>query len=114
MNYASPSPVYRAPESSYRDNGGRNYDSFRSGEVARSQQSGGSHFFGGHNSGDYGGKAPKAYNYGGGHSGWGGGGGWKAPKAPRKLPRKVILAEATLVGAATQVATSTQAITAET
>src|SRR5208282_1320662 len=65
MNYASPSPVYRAPESSYRDNGGRNYDSFRSGEVARSQQSGGSHFFGGHNSGDYGGKAPKAYNYGG-------------------------------------------------
>jgi hypothetical protein len=77
MGYASPSQSYRMPENSFRGNSGRSYDSFRGGEVAQSQRSGGSHFFGGHNSNEFGGKAQKAYSYGGGHSG---GGGWKAPK----------------------------------
>jgi hypothetical protein len=78
MGYASPSQSYRVPENSYRGtSGGRNYDSFRGGEVAQSQRSGGFHLFGGHNSNEYGGKAPKASGYSGGHSG---GGGWKAPK----------------------------------
>jgi hypothetical protein len=82
MSYVSPSQTYRAPENSYRGNsGGRSYDSFRGGEVAQSQRSGGFHFFGSHNSSEYGGKAPKAYSYGGGRSG---GGGWKAPKAPKE------------------------------
>ena len=81
MGYVSPSQTYRMPENSYRgSNGGRNYDAFRGGEVAQSPRSGGFHLFGGHNSNGYGGKAPKAFNYGGGHSGWGGSGGWKAPK----------------------------------
>ncbi len=81
--YANPAPSYRAPQNSYRGNGGPAYDGYRGGEVARSQQSGGFHLFGSHNSGEYGGKAPKAYSYGG-HSGWGGAGGWKAPKAPKE------------------------------
>jgi Protein of unknown function (DUF3300) len=82
MSYGSPSQTYRAPENSYRGNSaGRSYDSFRGGEVAQSQRSGGFHFFGSHNSSEYGGKAPKAYSYGGGRSG---GGGWKAPKAPKE------------------------------
>ena len=82
--YASPAPAYRAPQNSYQNSyrgssSGRGYDSYRGGgEIARSQ-SGGSHFFGSYNSGEYGGKAPKAYSYGGGHSG-----GWKAPKAPKE------------------------------
>jgi hypothetical protein len=83
FGYASSAPAYRTPQNNYRgSSSGRTYDSFRSGEVARSQ-SGGSHFFGSHNSGEYGGKAPKAYSYGG-HSGWGSSGGWKAPKAPKE------------------------------
>ena len=88
LGYASPTPAYRAPQNSYQNSyrgssSGRAHDSFRGGEIARSQ-SGRSHFFGNHNSGEYGGKAPKAYSYGGGHSGWGGSGGWKAPKAPKE------------------------------
>jgi hypothetical protein len=87
FGYASPAPSYRAPQNSYQNSyqgsSGRTYDSFRGGEVARAQ-SGGSHFFGSHNSGEYGGRVPKAYSYGGGHSGWGGSGGWKAPKAPKE------------------------------
>jgi hypothetical protein len=87
--YANPAPAYRAPQNSYQNSyrgsgGGRTYDSFRGGEVARSQQSGGFHFFGSHNSSENSGKAPKTYRYGGGHSGWGGSGGWKTPKAPKE------------------------------
>src|ERR1700743_3270233 len=69
---------YRAPENNFRGNGGSTYNAYRSHEFARAQ-SGGSHFFGGHDSNGFG-KAPKS-NFGGGHSSWGGGGGFKAPKA---------------------------------
>ena len=73
-------PSYRTPENNYRGSVPRGYDAYRGNNFARSQSyGGGSHFFGGHNSDSFGGKAPK-YNSGGGHSGWGGGGGWKAPK----------------------------------
>ena len=73
-------PSYRAPENNYRGSTSRGYDAYRGNDFARSQSyGGGSHFFGGHNSDSFGGKAPK-YNSGGGHSSWGGGGGWKAPK----------------------------------
>ena len=89
FGYASPAPSYRAPQNSYQNSyrgssSERTYDSFRGGEVARSQQSGGFHLFGSHNSSEYGGKAPKAYSYGGGHSSRGGSGSWKAPKAPKE------------------------------
>jgi uncharacterized protein DUF3300 len=73
MGYAGQSPAYRAPENNYRGPNGRAYDSYRGGEIARSQSGG---FFGGHESG---GKAPKAFSYS-----RGGSGGWKAPKAPKE------------------------------
>jgi uncharacterized membrane protein YgcG len=76
-SYANPS--YRAPENNYRGSTSRGYDAYRGNDFARSQSSGGSHFFSGHSSEGFGGKAPKS-NFGGGHSSWGGGGGWKAPK----------------------------------
>lgn len=77
MAYANPAPAYRAPQNNYRDNfGGRNSYSYGSGKSA----GGGFHLFGNHSSDPYGGRAPKAYSYNGGHSGWGGRGGFKAPK----------------------------------
>jgi uncharacterized membrane protein YgcG len=91
MTYAN--PTYRAPQNSYRgDIGGRSYGG-SSESFSGSQHSGGFHLFGGgHSSDNY--KAPKAYNYGGGHSAWGGsshgfggGGSFKAPKAP-KMPKE--------------------------
>lgn len=79
QNFSSPSNQYRMPENTFRGNSGRNYDAYR-GEFARSQSSGGGfHLFGNHESNNWGGKAPKSYSYGSGHSSWGGGG-WKAPK----------------------------------
>jgi len=83
MSYGNPSSQYRMPENAYRGNSGRSYEQYRGGgEFARSQPSGGGfHLFGNRNSDGWGGKAPKSYSYGGGHSSWGGGGGsWKAPK----------------------------------
>ncbi len=79
MNFGSPGNQFRAPENNYRGSTGRSFDTYRGNEFARSQPSGGFHLFGNHNSESFGGKAPKPYNYSGGHSGWGGGG-WKAPK----------------------------------
>ncbi|HEX3891954.1 MAG TPA: DUF3300 domain-containing protein [Terracidiphilus sp.] len=80
--FSNPSYQYRAPENAYRGSSGRGYEAYRGGERPRPQSSGGGfHMFGNHNSENYGGKAPKSYSYGGGHSSWGGGGGgWKAPK----------------------------------
>jgi Protein of unknown function (DUF3300) len=81
MAYANPAPAYRAPENNYRGSfGGRNYDTFGSANSDRQ----GSHFFGNHNSDGYGGKAPKAYSFNGGRGAWGGGGSFKAPKAPKE------------------------------
>jgi len=82
QSFSTPSYSYRMPENSYRGNNARSYDAYRGNEVARSQPSGGGfHPFGNHQSNSWGGgKAPKSYSYGGGHSSWGRGGGWKAPK----------------------------------
>ena len=92
MAYANPGPSYRAPENNYRGSfNSRNYESF-AGSTGKS--SGGFHFFGNHSAEGFGGKAPKAYSYNSGRSGWGGGGfgggrsfkapSYKAPKAPRE------------------------------
>jgi Protein of unknown function (DUF3300) len=82
MGWGASSNQYRAPENTYRGNTTRSYDAYRGNEFARSQSSGGGfHLFGNHESNSWGGgKAPKSYSYGGGHSNWGGGGSWKAPK----------------------------------
>ncbi len=78
-NFGNPSNQYRMPDNTDRGNTGRSYEQYRGNEFARSQPSGGGfHLFGNHNSESFGGKAPKSY--GGGHSGWSGGGSWKAPK----------------------------------
>lgn len=84
MTYANPG--YRAPQNGYRP-GNTYQNAYRGATEPRSyggysdhfggqQRSGGFHLFGGgHNS-----EQPKAYSYGGGHSGWGGGSSYKAPK----------------------------------
>jgi len=89
MAYANPAPAYRAPENTYHGNfDGRGYSSGNGygayGGSASKDYSGGFHSFGNHSSDAYGGKASKAYSYNGGHSGWGGGGSFKAPKAPKE------------------------------
>jgi hypothetical protein len=85
MAYANPAPSYRAPENNYRgSNSGRSYEAF-GGSAANSGRSGGFHLFGNHNSDQFGGRAPKAYSYSGGHSGFGGGRSFKAPKESHSL-----------------------------
>lgn len=78
MAHSNPAPSYRAPENTYRGSfGGRGNNAF----GGSTQHSGGFHLFGNHNADPHGGRAPKAYSYNGGHSGWGGSGGsFKAPK----------------------------------
>jgi hypothetical protein len=86
MAFANPSQSYRAPENGYRgESGVRGYSGYP-GDFGKSAHSGGFHLFGNHNSDGYSGRAPKAYSFnsGGGHSSWGGSGGWKAPKAGRE------------------------------
>ena len=87
MAFANPAPSYRAPQNSYRGSfGGRSYDAF-GGSGSKAERSGGFHLFGNRSSAGFGGgRAPKAYSYNGGHSGWGGfgGGSFKAPRAPRE------------------------------
>jgi hypothetical protein len=82
LAFASPSQSYRAPENTYPRGGfgARGYEGYGGSEAWKPQHSGGFHMFGGRSSDGFSMKAPKAYSYGGGHSGWGGSGGWKAPK----------------------------------
>lgn len=82
---SSSSPGYRGGNA-WASPGGRSYGSRGSGgyssSFGNSRRSGGFHWFGGgRNSNSY--KAPKSYNYSGGHSSWGGG--WKSPKQSRSF-----------------------------
>jgi hypothetical protein len=85
----SPSaPVLRSPMQGYRNEQARSYGNSgggfaqpRSG-IGNEHVSGGFHVFGsGHQNGSFssGGRAPQSPSFGGGHSGWGGGGGFKGP-----------------------------------
>jgi Protein of unknown function (DUF3300) len=81
MAFAAPSQAYRAPQNTYER--GFNDRGYGGTQSWNQQRSGGFHLFGGgHNSEGFGGNAPKAYAYNGGHSEWGGSSGWKAPKMP--------------------------------
>ncbi|HLY42768.1 MAG TPA: DUF3300 domain-containing protein [Terracidiphilus sp.] len=82
MSYGAPSRTYTTPQNSFHGQefgGGHSYGGY-SGFGGNQQHSGGFHLFGGGHSNEY--KAPKSFSYGGGHSSWGGGG-FKAPKAPK-------------------------------